>query len=201
MLAVRHSLTKENESCPTHSFLAQQANNNSYGDICYYSTLCWRGTTSTHPFAECMAGWEWRDFLCCGQSGSPGQLPPLSEAALISDIYPVPPSRICWKSQLSVRLDNTCNFQSGFSANINQRRASQHRRLPKTYAFMKPPHCDVETAFHMRPIFTSASSQFCGISLEMRHPSYLHRHWIVMEFGVVCCSKGKSANELFLCGN
>lgn len=82
----------------------------------------------------CQLTWRWRgrrNFLSCGRCGSLGQLPPVSEALVISDILPVPLSRLCWKSQLSVRLNNTCNFQSEFPANTNLWGASLHDGLPR----------------------------------------------------------------------
>ncbi len=145
-------------------------------ETCYYPTSCWIGTTLTHPLSECMVR---GGFLGCGWCGSLGQPPPLSEALLISDIFPVPLSRPCWKSQFLVRLDNTCNFQSGFLANINLCGASQHRRMPRQSHLWSPLTVMWRdpsiwgSIFSLLRVSTSVSSEFCGISLEVSHPWYL----------------------------
>lgn len=108
------------------TFSAKQTNNKWNGDRCCCAPLCWRGTTSSHPFSEWMAGFWGKDLLC-------GQRPPLPEARWFPTFFPVPLSKLCWKSQLSERLDNTCNFHSRFRTDIN-------RKHQKSATFMKPPH-------------------------------------------------------------
>lgn len=139
---------------PHISFSAQQANNNADGDVLLSHIVLKRNHFGTSSFVG-----HGGDGVVGGRSGgvssavvwrgSLGQLPPLSEAPpLISDIFPVPLSRPCRKSQLSVRLDNTCNFQSGFSANINPMWSITAQLAAKAITFIKPPHCDVERSLH-----------------------------------------------------
>lgn len=107
-------------------------NNNLHGDIRCYSSLFHFNTSFFRVHGSCGST---LCFFAMDKSGNLSQLPYSLRPLFISDIFPVPLSRPCWKSQPAARLDNTCSFQSEFPANINHCRASLDGRLPSHHIY------------------------------------------------------------------